>query len=175
MAEYQFKRGTAMILGYGGLSLAQAVPAAEPEGVVGRMGQWLSSSSAENIYLMIAVLGTTVFVIQFIMQLMGGDAVCDGSADSIESMEVNDAEAVGEINFFSLRSITGFLMFFGWAGFFWGNKGWSGLLIALCCGLFMMIMIAMIIYLMLKLQHSGNINPEYVVNQHGTVYLTIPG
>ena len=155
--------------------LAQVVPEVKADGFFDRIGQWLSSASAENVYLVLAVLGTTIFAIQFILQLFGGEMFHDGAADNIQTMEANDAAAVSEINFFSLRSITGFIMFFGWAGFFWGHQGWSGLLIAFCCGLFMMVVIAAIIYLLLQLQHSGNIIPENLINQPGSVYLTVPG
>ena len=157
------------------IPVAQAAQTAaqSTDGVFTRVGKWLAGM--DNVYLILAVAGTAFFAIQFIMSLMGGEMSHDGAADSIEAMEVNDHAAVSELNFFSLRSITGFVMFFGWAGYFWGNKGWTGFLIAVACGLLMMFLITLVIFLMLKLQHSGNISPADIENQAGSVYLSIPG
>ncbi len=157
------------------IPIAQAAQtgAAGSEGFISSSGQWLAG--AGNYYLLLAVLGTAIFGIQFVMSLFGGDMSHDGAADDIEMMEANDHEVASELNFFSLRSITGFLMFFGWAGFFWGSQGWAGLFIAIACGLLMMFMITMVIFMMLKLQHSGNIAPSDIINQAGAVYLSIPG
>jgi len=137
------------------------------------IGGWLSQ--ADRYYLVLAVVGTTVFAIQFAMSMFGGGDFEHDGAMEIHDMDVNDQTAVSEINFFSIKSITGFVTFFGWAGYFWGHQGWSGFFIAVACGLLMMFMISAIIFMLLKMQHSGNITPSDIIDQSGSVYLTVPG
>ncbi len=123
-------------------------------------------AGGEMFYLFLAIAGSTIFVIQFIMTVAGLDHM-----DADTSSEVGEIAAV---NFFSLKSIVSFVTFFGWGGYFWGDRGWSGLLIAFICGFIMMFLTTMVIYLLLKMQHSGNISDSDYLNAHGTVYLSIP-
>ena len=129
---------------------------------------------SDRIYWFMAIVGSVVFLVQFAMSLFGaefGDHMTAGDAGHID---VSDNSDVTSLNFFSLKSIVAFITFFGWAGVIWGDKGWAGLFIALACGFFMMFMTAASVWLLLKLQQSGNITPADLVGQTGTVYLRIP-
>lgn len=129
--------------------------------------QWI-----QNSYLFIAVFGTSVFVIQFILTMVGIASDVPGDADF--TVETHDVADIQGINFFSLKAICGFITFYGWGGVFFGD-GWGGFAIALACGAVMMVLIALAISLMFKMQQSGNLTDADYIGRTGTVYLGVPG
>lgn len=128
-------------------------------------------SGAGNIYLFIAVTGTVIFTLQFIMSMIGIHSDTDGADFSVEAHDVQD---IAGLNFFSLKAIVSFIAFFGWGGYFFGHLGWGGLGIAFGCGFLMMFLSALVISLLLKMQQSGNITAADLIGKRGTVYLSIP-
>lgn len=128
-------------------------------------------SGAESIYLFIAVAGSVIFILQFIMSMAGIHADTDGADFSVEAHDMQD---IAGLNFFSLKAIVAFITFFGWGGYFFGHLGWGGLGIAFGCGFMMMFLTALVISLLLKMQQSGNITTADLIGKCGTVYLTIP-
>ena len=134
------------------------------------IGSWLGQG--QQVYLFIAVVGSAVFVLQFILSIAGVDGGADADGFEVESHDVADIHG---LNFFSLKSIVAFLTFFGWGGFFWGHLGWSGLGLAVFCGGVMMFLTAMILSLLLRMQQSGNVGAADLVGCSGVVYLTVPG
>ncbi len=140
--------------------------------VLNSAGDFLANAS--GIYLAIAIFGSVIFAIQFIMTISGFDGG-EGSLDFSDDPSADLPEDVAGLNFFSLKSIVAFITFFGWGGVFWGSYGWSGFAIALACGITMMAITTFIIYSMLKMQQTGNIKATDLIGQNGIVYLTIPG
>lgn len=138
-------------------------------GFLSGIGDFLSG--AENIYLFIAVAGSVIFILQFIMSMAGIHSDTDGADFSVEAHDVQD---IAGLNFFSLKAIVAFITFFGWGGYFFGHLGWGGLGIAFGCGVLMMFLTALVVSLLLKMQQSGNINTADLIGRHGTVYLTVP-
>ena len=134
------------------------------------IGNFLAGGS--SYYLFIAIVGSTILVLQFIMSMAGLGNTDTPDADF--SVDAHDLADIHGINFFSLKAIIAFVTFFGWGGFFWGHLGWSGLGIAFVCGVIMMVLSALVLSLMLKMQQSGNIRSADLVGRHGVVYLTIP-
>ena len=135
------------------------------------IGEFLAG--AGNLYLFIAVTGSVIFALQFIMTVAGihSDVELDGAGFDVDSHDISDIQG---LNFFSLKAIVAFVTFFGWGGYFYGHLGWTGLAIAFGCGLIMMFLTALVVSLLLKMQQSGNITPAALVGQRGTVYLTVP-
>ena len=135
------------------------------------IGEFLAG--AGNLYLFIAVTGSVIFALQFIMTVAGihSDVELDGAGFDVDSHDISDIQG---LNFFSLKAIVAFVTFFGWGGSFYGHLGWTGLAIAFGCGLIMMFLTALVVSLLLKMQQSGNITPAELVGQRGTVYLTVP-
>ena len=135
------------------------------------IGEFLAG--AGNLYLFIAVTGSVIFALQFIMTVTGihSDVELDGAGFDVDSHDISDIQG---LNFFSLKAIVAFVTFFGWGGYFYGHLGWTGLAIAFGCGLIMMFLTALVVSLLLKMQQSGNITPAELVGQRGTVYLTVP-
>jgi hypothetical protein len=153
-------------------------------GAVDSVREFLSNST--GFYFYIAVISTVLFIVQFCFAMFGGlghgDMDCGHDLDFDHDMDTDasdisdtDYSGISDINLFSIKSITAFLMFFGWAGVFWGNKGYLGLSIALACGFVMMFLTSLVIFLLLKMQQSGNINSRDLVGRVASVYLRIPG
>ena len=125
----------------------------------------------EKFYLFVAVAGTTVFVVQFLMTIAGLNAESDVGDFEVQAHDITDVQGV---NFFSLKSIVSFVTFFGWGGVFWGHLGWGGFSIAFVCGLIMMFLTTLVLSLLLKMQQSGNLKEEDFVGRKAKVYLSIP-
>ena len=121
-----------------------------------------------NSYLFCAVFGGTLFLIMFILTLIGfsHEAECD--------CEVHDGD-IGEVSVLSVKGVVAFVTFYGLSGLCFRFSSWGGWLISVFCGVVMMFVTAGIISLVLKLQHSGNVKPESLVGCPGNVYLTLPG
>lgn len=131
-----------------------------------------------KVYLAFALFGSLVLLIQLALAMLGlgGDHDIDGDGH-VEFGEHSDT-GFGDFRLFSLRSIVAFITFFGWGGVIawnYGLRGISCLLIAIGCGLVMMFLTASLVYFLLKMQHSGNIEPGDIIGSFGTVYLRIPG
>lgn len=125
----------------------------------------------ENSYLFIAVLGSSLFLIQFIITMfgLGGE-----SGDGDFSVDAHDIADIQGLNFFSLKSIVAFFTFYGWGGVCFSHLNWGGFVLAILCGAIMMILTTLIISLLLKMQQSGNITSNDLIGKHGVVYLKIP-
>ncbi len=141
------------------------------------------------VFLCVAMPTSLVFLIQLVMSLIGlGDDGLDG-ADAPDDMPDGifgdgetgdigvDADGVADFHFFSLRTIIAFLMTFGWVGF---SMAQIGLHIALClsvafvAGAVMMLVIALLLMFLNRLQDDGTMNIRDAVGKTASVYLTIP-
>ena len=123
-----------------------------------------------QIYWFIAIFGSSILVLQFILTMVGL-----GGEHEIGDVEVHDITDINGLSFFSLKSITGFIAFFGWGGVLFGCNGITSFIISIASGLVMAILITLVTFLMLKMQQNGNIENKDILGKTGTVYLTIPG
>lgn len=124
-----------------------------------------------NTYMFCAVFGGALLVLMFILTLIGiGHEIggCGGDC------EVADGD-IGTVGVLSLKGIIAFVTFYGLGGLCFKSCGWGGWLLSVGCGACMMFVTAAVITLILKLQHSGNIEPESMIGCSGSVYLSIPG
>ena len=121
-----------------------------------------------NSYFFCAVFGGSLFVLMFILTLVGigHDAECD--------CEVHDG-GIGEVSVISLKGLIAFITFYGLSGLCFKVPGWGGWGISVISGVVMMFVTAGVVALVVKLQHSGNVRPESIVGAAGKVYLTVPG
>ncbi len=130
-----------------------------------------------KIYMGLAVFGSFVFIIQMILSFFLGDGDSDVDGDGDVDFGEHADSGFGDFRFFSLRSIVAFIMFFGWGGVIaWNHevRGFACFSIAMASGLVMMLITALMLWVILKLQHSGNMKPEDFIGSTGTVYLKIP-
>ena len=141
--------------------------------MISQAGKYLSN--AHSVYWFFAVIGSAVFIIQFLLTLMGLD---DGGTDIDGDGDISFGEhadsGLGDFHVFSVRSIVAFVMFFGWGGILWGHHGWLGFLGALLLGCGMMVVTALILLAMMKMQQESNIGSKDIVGCSGIVYLRIP-
>jgi hypothetical protein len=145
-------------------------------------------SNSTQFYFYLAIASTVFFIVQFCLTFFGGgdhgdvgfdhDLAVDHDLDvNTDASEIDgtDYSGISDINLFSIKSITAFVMFFGWAGFFWGDKGYLGLFIAIICGSVMMFLTSLVIFLLLKMQQTGNVTHADLIGRSASVYLRIPG
>ena len=133
-----------------------------------------------TLYFGFAVVGSLILGLQLALALfgIGGHADFDADGDGDIEFGEHDDLGLGDFRFFSLRSIIAFITFFGWGGVIaLGQHAGEGVafLIALGSGLLMMLLTALMLYFLLKLQHSGNVTEADIVGCNGKVYLKIPG
>ncbi len=141
--------------------------------MISKVGEYLSN--AHSVYWFFAVIGSVVFIIQFLLTLMGFD---DGGTDIDGDGDISFGEhadsGLGDFHIFSVRSIVAFVMFFGWGGILWGHHGWLGFFGALLLGIGMMVVTAFILLGMMRMQQESNIGSKDIVGCSGIVYLRIP-
>lgn len=140
------------------------------------IGTFLAGDIAMTLYWCAAIGGTIFFLISLIFssfEISGVDSpdtAPDGTFDTLEHVDTGFTD----FQFISIKSIFAFVTMFGWVGVVWGHHGWIGFLAALLIGLFAMFLTALAVWLMLKLQHSGNISAQDMAGLNGTVYMNIP-
>ena len=130
-----------------------------------------------KFYLVFAIFGSLIAFIQLCISFFFGGGDIDVDGDGEVSFGEHMDSGVGDFKLFSIRSIVSFFAFFGWGGviaYEHGVKGLAAFFIAVASGLFMMFLTALILYLVMKMQHSGNITENEYIGCEGTVYLRIP-
>lgn len=109
------------------------------------------------------------------------DLDVDANADGVFGEDVFEADTdptgLDGLRIFSVRGIIAFLVVFGWVGIVLDEAGLSlvpNLLISVVCGFAVMVLVALLMRAVWKLQSSGNIDTRNALGVSGTVYLTIP-
>ncbi|NJN65172.1 MAG: hypothetical protein HC882_10040 [Acidobacteria bacterium] len=122
----------------------------------------------EWLFKACAAAGGLGLVLQLVMLLFGGDV--DHDAAPADHMD-------GAFGLLSVRAVSGFVAFFGLAGWYSVSRGWSPLvstLLALGSGAVAMALASSLVLLQRKLQAEGNIDPQNAVGETARVYLRIP-
>lgn len=142
-------------------------------------GDWWSAlDGANKVFWGIALVFSVLFVIQFVLSLVGLDF--DGDADVDFSADVDTDTGYSldtDFTVLSVRSIIAFFTFFGWTGVLILNNGgttWAALGFASLAGLAAMFIVAYMMYLFSKMTQAGNIDMTKAVFNTGEVYLTVP-
>lgn len=156
---------------------------------------WNGLTLLEKVFYYCAVPATLVLAVQTILSIFGighGDADVDFSVDSDtyvdshidmignhigDTISIDSVESASSLKFFSVRGIVAFFSLFGWVGVILSGKGINTFLVffvSTLCGLLGMLFIAVMFYMISKMQRSGNINIKNAVGRTGQVYLTIP-
>ena len=147
------------------------------EQLVTGIGNFLAGGTAMTLYWCAAIGGTLFFLSTLCFstfEIGGVNAVDDVAPDG--TFDAADHVDTGFMDFqlISFKSILACVTMFGWTGVVWGKSGWLGFLAAFVIGVFAMFLTALAVYLMFKLQHSGNVKTADIVGTSGTVYITIP-
>lgn len=120
------------------------------------------------IFKACAAAGGLALLLQLVMLLFGGDI--DHDAAPADHMD-------GAFGLLSVRAISGFVAFFGLAGWYGISRGWSApasTLAALVAGGAAMGLASSLVLLQRRLQAEGNVDPKNAVGETARVYLRIP-
>ena len=140
-----------------------------------------------NMFLICAVLGGTVFVVQFVLAVVGfgaedfdfADDVPDDLPDDIGDVhgEVVDHGSTWLFGVLSFRTVVAAITFFGLAGIAALQAGQTGVMplaIAIVVGTAAMYGVHYLMRLLHGLRHDGTVRIERSVGKPGTVYVPIP-
>jgi len=142
-------------------------------------GDWWSGlNGTQQMFWGISIIFSVLFVIQFVLSLIGLDF--DGDTDFDVSSETDTDGGYSldpSFTLFSVRSIIAFFTFFGWTGVLALNAGLGTTMAVVCAsasGFAAMVLVGYMMYLFSKLGESGNVDLNDALFQTGEVYLTIP-
>ncbi len=136
---------------------------------------WSELGIFEQIFWLIAIPSTVVFLVLLGMTIFGGD-VSDTDIDTNIDAHIADGDSI-PFQFLSLKNIVAFFAVFGWSGIGFINAGmaaWLVIILAAICGLLMMLAMAALFYFMSKLAENGTLKMKNAVGKLGEVYLVIP-
>ena len=139
---------------------------------------WSTLNGTQQMFWGISIIFSVLFVIQFVLSLIGLDFESDTDIDvSADTDTGGDYSLDASFTLFSVRSIIAFFTFFGWTGILALNAGFGtmmAVILASLSGFAAMAMVGYMMYLFSKLGESGNIDVNEAMFQTGEVYLTIP-
>lgn len=130
----------------------------------------------ETTYLICAVAGGGILLLQTLLAALGGHAHADvGAPDGLDSIaDAHDSF----LKLISFKAIVAFITFFGLTGLAGRRAAWSDwwtLAIAIAAGLVALWTVAWLMSLLAQLQSRGNVSLDNAVGQEAKVYLPIPG
>ncbi len=130
-------------------------------------------SGLEQTYWSIALIGTFIFLIIFVISFFGMDHDADVHTD-VSDMYSDDG-GVG-FQFFTFKNVIAFLTIFGWTGLVCiQNKLGVGLslFLSVLAGLIMMVLTSLLFYWMHKMAESGTLKMSNAIGMVGEVYIPI--
>jgi len=127
----------------------------------------------QQAYWIIALVGSAIFLVIFILTFLGGDSDADMEADGTDFD--SDDGGVG-FQFFTFKNIMAFFTIFGWSGLSCIDGGLSTtttLIVSTFSGLIMMGLTSMLFYWIHQLAESGTLKMKNAIGTIGEVYLPI--
>ena len=141
------------------------------------ISEFVNGGGIMSVYWGFAIGGSVIFAITAVAALfgLGGAESADVDVDMDGEIDiVHPDSGIFDFKLISFRSILAFIAMFGWGGVVFGDRGWTGLAVAVGCGLVTMAITAYLIMSILKLQQNGTRANASLVGKKGTVYLAIP-
>ncbi len=137
------------------------------------MSDFFSKMTAfEQTFWWIALIGSAVFSIIFILTFIGG-----GDADMESDVADMDADDGGVgFQFFTFKNVVAFFTIFGWTGIICIENKLSNIAtisISSVAGLIMMVLTSLLFFYMHKLAHSGTLKINNAIGAVCEVYLPI--
>ncbi|OQP67716.1 hypothetical protein [Niastella populi] len=134
---------------------------------------WEHLASFEKILWGIAIIFSTIYLVQSTLSLSGGDVDhADGDADA--AIDHDDGM---DYQFFTIKNMIAFFTMFGWAGLaahYGGLGNMATVLVAFVAGTAIVVMTVLVLNYMSRLRHSGTMQLTNAINLTGTTYLFIP-
>ena len=140
---------------------------------------WQTLTLVQKIYFCIACPATVFLVVQIVMMLigLGGDSDIDSSGVDLTgdgNADIN-VDTDSGLSLFTTKSLTAFFTIGGWVGFTLGDgKMWVAIVVSLVAGAAALVIVALILKWLLRMQSSGNVKLESAIGKIAEVYLTIP-
>lgn len=131
---------------------------------------WAELATAHRVFLSIGVVSGAIAIFLSLSGLLGLDH--DAAA-----LGLDQGDAAGDAEAFSVRAITGFFLGLGWVGLICLQAGQPLVVAApagFAAGLVMMYTIRLMLRSMKSLKSDGTIRYDKTVGATGTVYVTIP-
>ena len=126
--------------------------------------------SDSTFYFMLAAIGTGLFLIKFVLMLIGG-VDGDFDVDGDGGVELHGGD-------FSIFSTLSFMMGAGWMGLAarleWGLSPVPAALLAAGFGFFLMLISSLGLWQMRKLSKPARSDPRDAIGMVGTVYMQLP-
>lgn len=139
-------------------------------------GAFTDLTGLEQFFLICALMGGLMFLVRFVLQLVGGNSDVDTDID-VGHADVSHADADISFKLLTLQGLTAFFMMFGLVGFVLLRESMFGNAIAIAgavaAGLASVWLIGKIFSSFKNLQASGTMDNAKAVGEEGTVYLTI--
>ena len=140
------------------------------------MKEWFENLSVlEQIYFWIGIVSTAFMIVQIVLMCLssfGGDVDIDGDGDI-------DVDTDSGISIFTIKSITAFFAVGSWSALLTcalvaDKLQWLSVIVALVAGAIAMVVMALLLRAITKLQCNGAFEIEKIVGQTATVYVSIP-
>ena len=138
------------------------------------MNEFFNGMSAlQQTYWYVALIGSALFVIIFIITFIGG-----GDIDMDTDMDTSVAGDDGGVGFqfFTFKNVISFFTIFGWSGIICIDSDYSKtatILISSVAGLAMMVATSFLFFWMAKMAESGTLKIKNAIGVVGEVYLPI--
>jgi len=133
---------------------------------------WEHLSLLGKIYWAVAIPSTFIFLISFVLSLLGNDSHTGGGDIDGDFGQIG----IGDY-FLNFKAIMSFFTMFAWIGVTGTNSNMANItiiIISIVAGIIMMFLVAVLLFYMNKLQSSGTLNFNNAIGLVGYVYLTIP-
>ncbi len=131
----------------------------------------------EQIYWIVAIVGSSIFSIIFLITIFGGGLDIDGDVDMDVDTDTDfDDFDSGGFHLFTFKNVMAFFTVFGWTGLSCLQNNCSTVLtiiVSFFAGLLMMLIVASLFYWIMKMAQSGTLNINNAVGKVGEVYIPI--
>lgn len=131
---------------------------------------WDSLDGAYRFFLTIGIIAGVVSLLLTFLAVLG-------FGHDAPELHTEYGDSAGDSEAFSIRTVTGFCLAFGWAGagaLSAGQPMWVASLAAVGAGLVVMACVRMLLKSMKRLRSDGTMKIENAVGAEGQAYITIP-
>jgi hypothetical protein len=146
---------------------------------------WEGLTFLNKAFAISALAFSAALLIQIVMMLLGMEAGSHADVDGAGFHDIHDVhgpeadhEAGGvAFTFVSIRSLIAFGTLFSWAGTLYlagGTHAILAILFSFLWGLAGMFAVSVLLYYLLRMQETGNVDLWKAIGENGTVYINIP-
>ena len=134
---------------------------------------WLALTGLEQFFWIMAILSSAVFLIVFVVNLLGFDTDADIEVDTDIGTDVGSPD----LPVFSLKAFTAFFTFFSWTGVLLTGEGrsiWEIIPYSIISGILAMALVVILLKKFSDFTESGTADPLDLIFEKGDVYIPIP-